>query len=99
MRYLITGGAGFIGSHLADRLIGRGDEVGVLAVLSTGSLRSVAHLEGDPRFMLVRGSVLDHPSVSELVDEAEVIVHLAAAVGGQLIVARPLEALVTNIRA
>ena len=60
MRYLITGGAGFIGSHLADRLIGRGDEVVVLDDLSTGSLRNVTHLEGDPRFRLVRGSVLDH---------------------------------------
>jgi UDP-glucose 4-epimerase len=98
MRYLITGGAGFIGSHLADRLIGRGDEVVVLDDLSTGSLRNVAHLEGDPRFMLVRGSVLDHPSVSELVDEAEVVVHLAAAVGVKLIVERPLESLLTNIR-
>src|SRR4029453_12825399 len=58
MRYLITGGAGFIGSHLADRLIGRGDEVVVLDDLSTGSLRNVAHLEGDPRFILVRGSAL-----------------------------------------
>jgi nucleoside-diphosphate-sugar epimerase len=98
MRYLITGGAGFIGSHLADRLIGRGDEVVVLDDLSTGSLRNVTHLEGDPRFMLVRGSVLDHPSVSELVDEAEVVVHLAAAVGVKLIVERPLESLLTNIR-
>ena len=98
MRYLITGGAGFIGSHLADRLIGRGDEVVVLDDLSTGSLRNVAHLEGDPRFMLVRGSVLDHPSVGELVDEAEVVVHLAAAVGVKLIVERPLESLLTNIR-
>ena len=98
MRYLITGGAGFIGSHLADRLIGRGDEVVVLDDLSTGSLRNVAHLEGDPRFMLVRGSVLDHPSVGGLVDEAEVVVHLAAAVGVKLIVERPLESLLTNIR-
>ena len=98
MRYLITGGAGFIGSHLADRLIGRGDEVVVLDDLSTGSLRNVAHLEGDPRFMLVRGSVLDHPSVGELVDEAEVVVHLAAAVGVKLIVERPLESLLTNLR-
>ncbi len=98
MRYLITGGAGFIGSHLADRLIGRGDEVVALDDLSTGSLRNVTHLEGDPRFRLVRGTILDPPSVRELVDEAEVVVHLAAAVGVKLIVERPLESLLTNIR-
>jgi NAD(P)-dependent dehydrogenase (short-subunit alcohol dehydrogenase family) len=75
MRYLITGGAGFIGSHLADRLIGRGDEVVVLDDLSTGSLRNVTHLEaiyGSGSFV-ERSSII--PLVSELVDEAEVVVH------------------------
>ncbi len=98
MRYLITGGAGFIGSHLADHLIGRGDDVVALDDLSTGSLRNVAHLEDDPRFRLVRGTILDHPSVAELVEDADVIVHLAAAVGVKLIIERPLESLLTNIR-
>ena len=98
MRYLITGGAGFIGSHLADRLIGRGDEVVALDDLSTGSPRNVSHLEGDPRFRFVRGTILDPPSVRELVKEADVVVHLAAAVGVKLIVERPLESLLTNIR-
>jgi UDP-glucose 4-epimerase len=98
MRYLITGGAGFIGSHLADHLVGRGEEVVALDDLSTGSPRNVAHLEGERRFRLVKGTILDHPTVSALVREADVVVHLAAAVGVKLIVERPLESLLTNIR-
>ena len=98
MRYLITGGAGFIGSHLADALIGRGDEVTALDDLSTGSLSNVAHLEGDPRFRLIRGSIMDQPTVGDLVAQSEVVVHLAAAVGVRLIIERPLESLLTNIR-
>jgi UDP-glucose 4-epimerase len=98
MHYLITGGAGFIGSHLADRLLGRGDEVTALDDLSTGSARNVAHLEGEPRFRLVRGTILHHPTVTELVAETDAVVHLAAAVGVKLIVERPLESLLTNIR-
>ena len=98
MRYLITGGAGFIGSHLADHLIGRGDDVLAMDDLSTGSLRNVAHLDGDPRFQLVRGTILDHPRMVELMEEVDVVVHLAAAVGVKLIVERPLESLLTNIR-
>ncbi len=98
MRYLITGGAGFIGSHMADHLIGRGDEVIAMDDLSTGSLRNVAHLEREPRFRLVRGTILDHPRMMELVQGIDVVVHLAAAVGVKLIVERPLESLLTNIR-
>ena len=98
MRYLITGGAGFIGSHLADHLISRGDDVLAMDDLSTGSLRNVAHLDGDPRFQLVRGTILDHPRMVELMEEVDVVVHLAAAVGVKLIVERPLESLLTNIR-
>jgi UDP-glucose 4-epimerase len=98
MRYLITGGAGFIGSHLADHLIGRGDDVLAMDDLSTGSLRNVAHLDGDPRFQLVRGTILDHPRMVELMEDVDVVVHLAAAVGVKLIVERPLESLLTNIR-
>jgi UDP-glucose 4-epimerase len=98
MRYLITGGAGFIGSHLADHLIGRGDDVLAMDDLSTGSLRNVAHLDGDPRFQLVRGTILDHPRMAELMEDVDVVVHLAAAVGVKLIVERPLESLLTNIR-
>ena len=98
MRYLITGGAGFIGSHMADHLIARGDEVVAMDDLSTGSLRNVAHLDAEPRFRLVRGTILDHPGMVELMEDVDVIVHLAAAVGVKLIVERPLESLLTNIR-
>lgn len=98
MRFLITGGAGFIGSHLADRLVARGDEVVALDDLSTGSAANVAHLADEPLFSLVRGTILDHPLVSGLVAKADVVLHLAAAVGVKLIIDRPLESLITNIR-
>ena len=98
MRYLITGGAGFIGSHLADRLLARGDTVVALDDLSTGSARNIAHLESEPRFTFVHGTILDHPQVAAMVDQCDVVVHLAAAVGVRLIVERPLESLITNIR-
>ena len=98
MRYLITGGAGFIGSHLADRLIARGDEVVAMDDLSTGSLSNLRHLRDHHRLSFVRGSILDHPSVSELVGTTDAVVHLAAAVGVKLIVEKPLESLITNIR-
>jgi UDP-glucose 4-epimerase len=98
MRYLITGGAGFIGSHVADLLIGRGDEITVLDDLSTGSLRNVAHLDGEPRFRLVEGTIMNDAVVGDLVYGSDVVVHLAAAVGVQLVIQRPLESLLTNIR-
>jgi UDP-glucose 4-epimerase len=98
MRFLITGGAGFIGSHLADRLVARGDEVVALDDLSTGSAANVAHLADEPLFSLVRGTILDHPLVSGLVAKTDVVLHLAAAVGVKLIIDRPLESLITNIR-
>jgi len=98
LRYLITGGAGFIGSHLADRLLGRGDEVVALDDLSTGSPHNVEHLSEHPRFSLVRGSILEPKDLERTVPGADVVVHLAAAVGVKLIVERPLESLITNIR-
>jgi UDP-glucose 4-epimerase len=98
VRYLITGGAGFIGSHLADVLLERGDEVAVLDDLSTGSERNISHHFDRPAFVFHRGSVLDPELVRALVEEAEVVVHLAAAVGVKLILQRPLDALITNIR-
>ncbi|HEX6230671.1 MAG TPA: NAD-dependent epimerase/dehydratase family protein [Actinomycetota bacterium] len=97
-RYLVTGGAGFIGSHLADRLLARGDEVLALDDLSTGRSRNIAHLKETRGFRFRHGSILDAPLVDGLVEETDVIVHLAAAVGVKLIVERPLESLVTNIR-
>jgi UDP-glucose 4-epimerase len=98
MRILVTGGAGFIGSHLTDRLLSRGDAVTALDDLSTGSEDNIAHLEGHPRFTFVKGSILDPATVDGLVGEADVVVHLAAAVGVKLIIEKPLESLLTNIR-
>ena len=101
MRYLITGGAGFIGSHLADALVARGDRVVLLDNLSTGRLENIEHLlSGEHRDTVdfVEGSVLDGSLVSRLVREADAVVHLAAAVGVELVVRRPLDSLLTNIR-
>lgn len=98
MRYLLTGGAGFIGSHLAGALLARGEEVVCLDDLSTGSTLNLEHLEGTPGFAFHRGTILDHGLVATLVARADVVVHLAAAVGVKLIVERPLESLITNIR-
>jgi UDP-glucose 4-epimerase len=97
-RALITGGAGFIGSHLADALIARGWHVTALDDLSTGSQRNVAHLLDHPRFRLTTGSVLDPEVVGAEAADVDRIFHLAAAVGVRLIVERPLNSLVTNIR-
>ena len=98
MRALITGGAGFIGSHLADRLLERGDQVLLLDDLSTGRLSNIAHLEGDPDCEFVLGSVLNVDLVDHVVSRVDVVFHLAAAVGVNLIVEKPLESLMTNIR-
>jgi UDP-glucose 4-epimerase len=98
MNYLITGGAGFIGSHLADALLARGGSVVALDDISTGSIENVRHLLEHPRFTLREGTVLDHPLVAQLAGRADVVVHLAAAVGVKLIVEHPLRSLITNIR-
>ena len=99
MHVLVTGGAGFIGSHLADALIARGDSVTVLDDLSTGSIGNIRHLKGQERFQYVIDSVMNKPLLAELVDEADVVAHLAAAVGVRLIVESPVRTLDTNIRA
>lgn len=99
MNVFITGGAGFIGSHLAERLLDRGDRVSVLDDLSTGAMENIAHLIGRPGFTYRIGSALDAPLVSEMVDVADVTVHLAAAVGVMLIVERPVHTIETNVRA
>jgi UDP-glucose 4-epimerase len=96
--YLITGGAGFVGSHLAEALLARGDRVIVLDNLSTGSLRNLDAVSGNPGINVVHGSVLDELLVDELVNQCDVIVHLAAAVGVKLIVEHPLRSFTTNIR-
>jgi len=98
MDYLITGGAGFIGSHLADALLARGDRVVALDDESTGSIENVRHLLDQPGFEIREGTVLDEALVNLLAGRADVIVHLAAAVGVKLIVEQPLRSLITNIR-
>jgi UDP-glucose 4-epimerase len=95
---LITGGAGFIGSHLAERLLAAGWEVFVLDDLSTGSERNVSHLRERRDFHLVVDSVLKSSVVNELVHRCDVVYHLAAAVGVRLIVEQPVRTLVTNIQ-
>jgi UDP-glucose 4-epimerase len=98
MHVLVTGGAGFIGSHLCEALLARGDRVLVLDNLSTGRHENIAHLIGRPDFEFTLGSVLNADLVDDLVGRADLVFHLAAAVGVELVVERPLESLVTNIR-
>jgi UDP-glucose 4-epimerase len=97
-RALITGGAGFIGSHLAERLIERGDHVTVLDDLSTGRRANLAAVEGHSSFVFVDGSVLDEDLVERLVGDVEVVFHLAAAVGVDWVLRHPLRSLETNIQ-
>lgn len=97
MRYLITGGAGFIGSHLAEALLGRGEEVFILDDLSTGSVENIRHLKSHPRFHYKFDSIQDRHLLAEWVDESDIVVHLAAAVGVRLIVESPVRTLETNV--
>ncbi len=98
MKGLITGGAGFIGSHLAEALLRRGDEVAVLDNLSTGRFENISHLHGQPRFQMVTGTILNEPLVDKLIERCDTVFHLAAAVGVELIIKKPLESMMTNIR-
>lgn len=97
MRTLITGGAGFIGSHLADRLLAEGHTVFVLDDLSTGSFENIAHLKGRPGFHYTIDSVINEPVLAELVDQCDTVYHLAAAVGVRLIVEAPVRTIETNV--
>jgi UDP-glucose 4-epimerase len=97
MTTLITGGAGFIGSHLAERLIAEGHSVIILDDLSTGSKHNLASLAGHPRCTFVQGSVLNEFLLGDLMASCETVVHLAAAVGVRYILAHPLEAIKTNV--
>jgi UDP-glucose 4-epimerase len=97
LKSIVTGGAGFIGSHLTEYLLAQGDEVVVLDDLSTGSLRNLAGVQGNPRFRFVQGSILDRNLVGTLVNGSDRVFHLAAAVGVKLIVEEPLTSLRTNI--
>ena len=98
MRVLITGGAGFVGSHLTDLLRARGDQITVLDDLSTGRHDNIRDHIGDPNFEFILGSILNEALVDDAVRRSDVVLHLAAAVGVELIVGRPLESLATNIR-
>ena len=97
MHVLITGGAGFIGSHLADALLSRGDSVAVLDNLSTGSLENVRRLQENPRFIFTNEALDNGPVLDRLASRADVIVHLAAAVGVHLVLERPTETIETNV--
>lgn len=97
-RALITGGCGFIGSHLAETLLARGDRVEVIDDLSTGSALNVEHLEDHPRFSRHIDSVRNTSLMAELIDKADVVYHLAAVVGVRLVVAEPVRTIETNIR-
>jgi nucleoside-diphosphate-sugar epimerase len=97
MRVLVTGGAGFVGSHLAEALLERGDEVFIIDNLSTGSIDNVVHLKGNPRFHYTIDSVSNEPVLAELIDRCDIVVHLAAAVGVKLIVEQPVHTIETNV--
>lgn len=96
--YLVTGGAGFIGSHLVGALLDRGTSVIAVDNLSTGDVANLATVSGHPNFRFVAGSVLDEPLVDELVHQCDVVVHLAATVGVKLIVEQPLRSFTNNVR-
>jgi UDP-glucose 4-epimerase len=98
MNYLITGGAGFIGSHLAEALLAKNHSVAVIDDLSTGSIHNIEHLKENKRFKYVIDSVMNRPLLSELVDGSQTVFHLAAAVGVKLIVESPVRTIETNIR-
>jgi len=98
LRVLITGGAGFIGSHLADHLLTQEAEIWAVDNLSTGSISNIEHLKNHPRYHYQIESIMNVPAVAELVDRVDVIFHLAAAVGVRLIVESPVHTIETNVR-
>jgi UDP-glucose 4-epimerase len=97
VRALITGGAGFIGSHLAEALLDDGHDVDIIDNLSTGSIRNVGHLKSNPRFNYVIDTLTNEPLLAELIDRNDVIFHFAAAVGVKLIVEQPVHTIETNV--
>jgi UDP-glucose 4-epimerase len=97
MRFLITGGAGFIGSHLAERLVARGERVTVLDNLSTGSLENIAHLVDTGAVDFHFGSIQERDTVERLIGESDFVVHFAAALGVRLILEKPVESMETNV--
>jgi UDP-glucose 4-epimerase len=97
LRFLITGGAGFIGSHLAERLLDRGDEVFLFDNLSTGCMENIRHLKNNDRMHYFLDSIENRQLLAELVDESDAVFHLAAAVGVRLIVESPVRTIETNV--
>jgi len=98
MRSLVTGGAGFIGSHLTEELIRRGEEVSIIDDLSTGSIENIEHLKGQTKFSYVLETIQNRAVMAELVDRADVVYHLAAAVGVRLIIESPVRTIETNVK-
>lgn len=97
MKFLVTGGAGFIGSHLTDALLKRGDQVCVIDDLSTGSMENVTRFSDCAAYRFIRGSIIDAPELDELVADADCVIHLAAAVGVELVVHDPVRTILTNV--
>ncbi len=98
MKVFVTGGAGFIGSNLCDALVNRGDYVSVIDDLSTGSLDNIAQLQGHPRFLYVNDTILNEKRMENLIQDCDVVIHLAAAVGVKYVIENPLSSIETNIR-
>jgi UDP-glucose 4-epimerase len=98
MRYLITGGAGFVGSHLAERLLNDDHTVVIIDDLSTGSIRNIQHLKGRANFEYVIDSIFNRSVLAELIDDCDLVFHLGAAVGVKLIVESPVRTIETNVR-
>jgi UDP-glucose 4-epimerase len=97
MNILVTGGAGFIGSHLCDYLISKGEHVSVIDDLSTGSFENIVHLQGNPRFQYINETILNQDRMDSLIQQCDVIIHLAAAVGVKYVIENPLSSIETNI--
>ena len=98
MKILITGGAGFIGSHLAEALLDRGDKIQVIDNLSTGSLQNITHLIENPNFNYTIDTIMNEAAIDKLIGDCDCIYHLAAAVGVKLIMEKPLETIETNVK-
>lgn len=98
MRFLLTGGAGFVGSHLSEYLLEQGHEVFIIDDLSTGSIQNIAHLRAHPKFHYTIETIMNVPITAELVDQVDCIFHLAAAVGVKLIVESPVRTIETNVK-
>jgi UDP-glucose 4-epimerase len=98
MKYLLTGGAGFIGSHLADELLARGNEVCIIDDLSTGQMKNIQHLKSQLSFRYLLDTVMNRHVMAELVDDSDIVLHLAAAVGVQLVVESPVRTIETNVK-